>query len=83
MESFRAAFFAYESHCNQINQQLKQYQKQMNDSFEESLKEIPSLSNPSKNILNFYESKYKFQAQYEKYNNECRFINIISKKHQL
>lgn len=75
MESFRAAGFSYDAHCNQLNQQLTQYQKQM--------KEIPSLTNPSKNILNFYDSNYKFQEQYKKNYNECRFINMISKIHQV
>jgi hypothetical protein len=80
MESFRAAIFAYTSHCDHLQQQILEYKKQMNDSFDQSQHELPSLESPSKHILDFYQSKYKFEEKYQKYHNECRFINFISKK---
>lgn len=76
--SFRAGLFTYHSYCDNMKKQLQVFQNTIHDSFDRSLQEIPSLSEPSTNLLTYYETKYKFEYLSNQYSNECKFANFLS-----
>lgn len=73
MESIKAGLLSYQSYCDNMKNQIQEYQKIMNQHYELSFEEIPILQIPNHNLLKFYEKKEECEKLQLKYSRECKF----------